>query len=65
MPARLRKLIGLFGILSFLTVYVVAAIAIGEHVPDHWAAQVGFYGVVGLLWGVPLFPLIAWMNRGR
>lgn len=65
MPARLRKLIGLFGILGFLTAYVVAVIAVGEHVPDHWAWQTVFYGVAGVLWGVPLFPLITWMNRGR
>ena len=64
MPARLRKLIGLFAILGFLALYVVVAVAIGERLPDHWLAQVAFYGIVGTAWGVPLFPLIRWMNRG-
>jgi sugar phosphate permease len=64
MPARLRKLIGLFGILGFLAAYVVAVIAVGEHVASHWGWQTVFYGLAGILWGVPLFPLITWMNRG-
>jgi hypothetical protein len=40
-------------------------IAIGQHLPDHWAVQVAYFGVAGLLWGFPLFPLIRWMNRER
>ena len=65
MPARLRKLIGLFGILGFLTIYVVGVIAVGEYVPAHWATQIAFYAVAGTLWGVPILPLITWMNRGK
>ena len=63
MPPRLRKLIGLVVILGFLALYVVVAVAIGERLPNHWLAQVAFYGIVGIAWGVPLFPLIRWMNR--
>ena len=65
MPARLRKLIGLFGILGFLTAYVVGVITVGEHVPRYWAAELAYYGLAGVLWGVPILPLISWMNRGR
>ena len=63
--ARVRKLIGLFGILAFLVAYAVVAAMIGERVPRHWAAQLVFYGVAGIGWGVPILPLISWMNRGR
>lgn len=63
--ARVRKLIGLFGILAFIAAYVVLAVAVGEHVPKHWAAQLVYYVVVGTAWGVPILPLISWMNRGR
>jgi uncharacterized membrane protein len=62
---RLRKLIGSLGIVAFLAAYVVGVIAIGQHLPDHWAVQVAYFGVAGLLWGFPLFPLIRWMNRER
>jgi hypothetical protein len=63
--ARTRKFIGLFGILAFIAGYVWAMCAIAEFVPAHWAAQVVFFGVAGSAWGVPILPLIAWMNRGR
>jgi len=65
MSARLRKLIGLVGILAFLTAYVVVVSKIGDYVPKRWAWQGLYYGLAGLCWGVPLFPLISWMNRGR
>lgn len=64
MPARLRKLIGLFAILAFLAAYVVAAIWVGERLPGHWAVQVLFYGVAGTAWWIPLMPLFRWMNGG-
>ncbi len=63
MPLRLKKLIGLFAILAFLAAYVVLAVTVGEFVPKHWAAQLLYYGVVGTFWGVPLIPLVRWMNR--
>ena len=63
--ARIRKLIGLVGILAFLIAYAVAAGMVGERVPDHWAAKLAFYALAGTLWGVPILPLISWMNRGR
>jgi Protein of unknown function (DUF2842) len=63
MNPRLRKLIGLFGIVAFLGAYVVGAVAIGDRLPKHWAVQVAYFGLAGVLWGFPLFPLIRWMNR--
>jgi hypothetical protein len=65
MTARLRKLIGLVAILAFLTAYVVVVATVGDHIPRHWAVQVIYFGLAGVVWGVPLFPLISWMNRGR
>jgi hypothetical protein len=42
---------------------MAAAAILGDHIPAHWAAQLAYFAVVGTLWGVPLFPLIKWMNR--
>ena len=63
MPPRLKKFIGLIAILVFVLAYIIAAVAIGDLIPDHWAARLAYFGVVGTVWGVPLFPLIRWMNR--
>jgi hypothetical protein len=65
MSARVRKFIGLFGILAFVAAYAVVASKIADHLPNNIAVQAVFYLVVGLAWGVPLFPLIRWMNSGR
>lgn len=65
MPARVRKLIGLFGIVAFVVAYAVAAARIAEHLPDNMLVQTIFYVVAGLAWGVPLLPFIRWMNSGR
>ncbi len=63
MPPRLRKFIGLIAILAFLALYVIAFATLGDYVPDHWAAKLAYFAVAGTLWGVPLFPLIRWMER--
>ena len=65
MSARLRKLVGMIGILAFLTAYVVVVATLGDRLPKTWLVQVIYFGLAGVVWGVPLFPLIAWMNRGR
>lgn len=63
MNPRLKKLIGSIAILVFLFFYVVAVITIGDHIPTHWAAQLAFFGIAGIAWGLPLIPLMKWMNR--
>jgi hypothetical protein len=42
---------------------VAAALAVADHLPAHWAAQLVFYAFVGTAWGLPLIPLMKWMNR--
>lgn len=64
MPARLRRAIAALGVLVFLAAYVWAVIAIGERVPSVWWIQLIYYGLAGLLWGVPLLPLLSWAERG-
>lgn len=63
MNPRIRKLVGMLVMLAFLFVYVVLAIAIAAHLPKHPAVSMLYYAVVGIAWGVPLFPLMTWMNR--
>jgi hypothetical protein len=65
MNERIRKLIGLLGIMAFLAAYVTAVTLVADHIPDHWLAKLAFYVIAGLGWGVPILPLISWMNTGR
>jgi hypothetical protein len=45
--------------------YALGASKIADHLPNNMFAQLAFYLVVGTAWGLPLFPLIRWMNSGR
>ena len=63
MSPRLRKFIGLFAILIFLATYIAVVSTVGDYLPAHWAAQLAYYAVAGTLWGIPILPLIKWMNQ--
>ncbi len=65
MPPRLRKLIGALILLPGLAVYLIAAAALGERIPNNWLLQVPYYLAAGLLWAFPVILLMRWMNGGR
>ncbi len=65
MTARVRKLIGGAGIILFLILYVGAAVQIANLLPANAAVKLAYFAIVGIGWGVPIIPLITWMDRGR
>ena len=65
MPPRLRKLVGSVAVLAFLATYVAVAVTLADRLPDNLLVQLTYFVVVGTAWGLPLLPLIAWMQRGR
>ncbi len=65
MQPRLRSFVGSMAILIFMAVYIVAATHVADRLPDNDAIKMVFFAVAGLLWGIPILPVIWWMNRGR
>ena len=65
MNLRLRKAIGGIAILVFLTAYVAAAVTIAAHLPQNHLIQLVYFVVSGVAGGLPLIPLMYWMERGR
>ena len=68
MRQRLRKLIGTAGLVGFVLVYALIAMALAQSRPVQEASgllQGLFYVVVGLAWVLPIMPLIKWMEGGR
>jgi hypothetical protein len=63
--ARARKAIGSLGILLFVGFYAWLVSTLGDHLPKVWWAQLPYYVIAGTAWGLPIIPLIIWMNRGR
>ena len=65
MSASLRKLIGTVVMLLFIITYALIAMAVAEgritEAPK--LVQTLAYMVLGLIWIVPLMPLIRWMAK--
>jgi Na+/H+-dicarboxylate symporter len=65
MGIRLRKLIGTVVMLAFILFYALFAMAVAEgrisQAPK--LLQTLAYVVLGLIWIVPLMPLIRWMAK--
>lgn len=64
MPRRLRTLVGTVVMLAFVMVYAVAAMALAESriVDAPKLVQTLVYMVLGIVWVLPLLPLIRWME---
>ena len=68
MSPRIRKLIGGLGMLLFVVVYALIAMALADSRPMQQAPdalRVILYMVLGIAWVAPLMPLIVWMEHGR
>ena len=65
MKQRNRKLIGTVLILVFVCVYALVAMALaqGRITEASKPVQTIAYVVLGLIWVLPLLPLIKWMER--
>lgn len=66
MRQRLRKLIGTVGMVAFVLVYALAAMALAQSRPVQQATglwQTLIYAALGLGWALPIAPLIKWMER--
>jgi hypothetical protein len=59
-----RTLAGIFLILLLIAVWSVIVATVAGRI-GHWPVllQILFYLVAGIVWIVPLKPLIHWMNR--
>ena len=65
MPRRTRKLIGTLAIFVFVLAYGPLAMALAESriVEASKPVQAIAYAILGLVWVLPLMPLIRWMAR--
>jgi hypothetical protein len=66
MRGRLRKLIGTTVVILFVPVYAIVAMALAQARPLREApalVQILCYAGLGLVWIVPLMPLIKWMEK--
>jgi hypothetical protein len=68
MSPRARKLVGGAGMILFVIVYALIAMALADSRPvqsNGAVVQAVVYCLLGLAWVPPLFPVIVWMEGGR
>ena len=65
LPLPLRRIIACFAILVFLVFYVWGVMALGEFIKGNKALSLIFYSLAGLLWGLPVLPVISWSEAYR
>ena len=65
MPLRLKKILGALLVVVFMLFWVWLAVTVSRFVPQNKVAVMLYYIVAGLGWGVPLFPLLSWMERTK
>lgn len=66
MTRRNRKLIGAFVVVIYVVLYALIAMALAQarFVQEASGVAQGFiYAALGLMWILPLMPLIAWMEK--
>ena len=60
-----RKPFGIFVMLTIITVMMVIAITLMPLISGlHWALQAICYIFLGIIWIMPLKPLLRWMETG-
>lgn len=61
-----RKPAGIFGIIAYITLWAIIVASLAAHV-GKWPilVQAIFYLVAGIIWIVPLKPVLKWMETGR
>jgi hypothetical protein len=59
-----RRAVAAIGVVVFLAFYVWVATVIADRLPDLMWVKLLYFAVVGTAWGLPLFPLLSWAERG-
>ncbi|WAC49005.1 DUF2842 domain-containing protein [Asticcacaulis sp. SL142] len=58
-----RRLIACAGVVVFLCVYVALVSNIAAHLPENKLIELLYYGLAGILWGIPVIPIISWSEN--
>ena len=64
MGPRTRRFVAMLGVLAFLVFWICGAIALRDALPPGQLIDLVVFAVAGIGWGVPLYPLFKWAERG-
>lgn len=58
-----RSSLAFAGLILFLIVYAIAAVMVGDYLPEHWAADLVYYVAAGFAWIPVAIALLKWGYR--
>ena len=64
MGPRTRRFGAMLGVLAFLVFWIWGAIALRDALPPGPLIDLVVVAIAGIGWGVPLYPLFKWAERG-
>ena len=64
MGPRTRRFVAMLAVLVFVAGWIWGAIALRGLLPAGQLIDLVVYAVAGIGWGVPLYPLFKWAERG-
>ena len=62
---RTRRLLACLFIVVFLVAYIVIVTTIAQYLPANKWLQMAYYGLTGILWGLPLIPVLSWSENRK
>jgi predicted membrane channel-forming protein YqfA (hemolysin III family) len=60
-----RKPFGIFLILALIAAWAVIVATLADRLPMPWPVRALFFLVAGIVWILPLKPLLRWIETGR
>jgi L-asparagine transporter-like permease len=63
MPPSLRRLLGAFGVVVFLFLYILAVLNLRMLLPDNMFIDIIYYLIFGILWVWPALIITKWSHR--
>ena len=60
-----RKPAGIFLILLLIAVWAWLVATVADHLPHSWLLRTAFFVVAGIIWILPLKPLLRWIELGK
>ena len=62
---HIKKVYGGVLIMVFLAGYIYLAATLAGMLPDNILIKAVYYAVIGIGWGIPLIPLLSWMDKDK
>lgn len=65
MGARTRRAAAAVAILVYLAAYIAGAVTLADRLPNVAWMRLAYFVAAGLVWVIPVMPILTWAEHGR